>query len=227
MDQLLQQQRKFLGDVRANNAAAIIASFRAHPDLDVNWRYPDGRGRTYLHYACEYDTENAVPALLSLPGIDANARDSDQRTPLHLSVIEHYPGCTELLLAHRGTDPNLRDYLGKTPLWHACEEIGIERESAELLLAYRGTDPNITDNSGDSIIKDALWDGNWLAVKMLLASPRLIELGALGADWAETIKVKKENCVSILVKFIHSFTSAGNHSRGPGSRQIRRLHGGG
>lgn len=63
------------------------------------------RGQTPLHLCAIAGFREAVEAILSLPDIEVDARDSYQATPLVLAVREEYPALVQALLAAR-SDPN-------------------------------------------------------------------------------------------------------------------------
>jgi ankyrin repeat protein len=50
----------------------------------------DGRRRTLLHYLHMLDHEELLPRLLEA-GLDLEARDQGNRTPLHMAVGDHGP----------------------------------------------------------------------------------------------------------------------------------------
>lgn len=110
---------------------------------------------TSLYEVCAYRGGMEVTEFLVQAGADVNARNDDQRTPLHGACTrrENKEKFVEFLL-HNGADPNARDKNQKTPLYDACR--GGELEIARLLLKA-GADPNAKDKDGCTPLHAFYW----------------------------------------------------------------------
>ena len=104
----------------------------------------------------------AVSAQLDA-GVDVNARDADDNTPLLLVAVYTGPDCVELLLK-RGADVNAVNKLGVTPLHRAATNY----EKAKLLVDA-GANVKVTTKSGRTPLTLAAHKyGNSKTVKLLL-----------------------------------------------------------
>ncbi len=75
----------------------------------------DWRGRTLLHLAACVEIPDLVPRLVAT-GLDPNARDSHDRTPLHQVLMDGGAAAPVVrALLDAGADPSLRDYYGCAP----------------------------------------------------------------------------------------------------------------
>ncbi len=87
-------------------------------------------------------------------GADANAKNKDGRTPLHLAIGSGMTSVAKLLLA-KGADVNAKDKDGSTPLLFTFPTGGSPNErkgNVELLLA-NGADVNVRDNHGRTLLE--------------------------------------------------------------------------
>lgn len=74
----------------------------------------NANGKTLLHIGCEKGHFNIVEFLLD-KGLDVNALDRDDKTPLHYAVISKSP-CIVYLLLQKGAIESIKDIWGKTPV---------------------------------------------------------------------------------------------------------------
>jgi ankyrin repeat protein len=92
-----------------------------------------------LHAACARGECQKVQFLLEYSNDLVNASlQQNQRTPLHVSIIDHpHEEIVNILLAH-GADPNLFDLNGMSPLHYACQ---LRRDSIIVvsLIKYQGS----------------------------------------------------------------------------------------
>ncbi|KAI5807719.1 ankyrin repeat-containing domain protein [Peziza echinospora] len=124
----------------------------------------DMLGRTALHYAVMLPEASYTVGLLIEQGANANARDADLRTPLHLSCHNMYGGSTSLdrvlqLLLCVGADIEARDAKSMTPLnyfsSYGQEEIINRHERIETLVSI-GADIEASDDEGKTPLYHAL-----------------------------------------------------------------------
>lgn len=156
----------------------------------------DGSGNSVLHYAAEWQYNDAVVFLLE-KGADITVKNANGETPLFSAVKTNNPQIIQTIV-DGGADINARDNLGSTVIhtavrWDAPKSIdklvalGInvdaqnssgksplseavlsgKIEAAESLLVY-GADPNCCDSNGVTIIMDAIHGCNKEIVKLLL-----------------------------------------------------------
>ncbi|KAK1242982.1 hypothetical protein MKX08_005794 [Trichoderma sp. CBMAI-0020] len=80
----------------------------------------DRWGRTALHVASLCGHDNFVQRLLDIPGLEINALDKLEQTPIHLAVEA---GCTLAVeyLIKGGINVDAQDGKGQTPLHRACK----------------------------------------------------------------------------------------------------------
>ena len=91
-----------------------------------------------MHYKSIQHTE--IIKLLIANGADVNAKNKDERTPLHDATSKER---AEQLVTN-GADVNAKDMFGKTPLHYAARSG--QKEIVELLIA-KGADMNVKDVS--------------------------------------------------------------------------------
>ncbi|EAX96042.1 ankyrin repeat protein, putative [Trichomonas vaginalis G3] len=65
--------------------------------------------------ACKYNNIKIVEYLLTLKGIDVNAKSRKGNTALHYACINESIGIILLLLSYKGIDKNAKNSKGLTP----------------------------------------------------------------------------------------------------------------
>ncbi len=123
----------------------------------------DGAGNTPLHYAAEWELNDAVLTILEKGG-NPNEQNTNGESPIFNAVKSNNIEAMELLLKH-GTDRNLRNYLGDTIVhysirWNAGE-------AARLAIA-NGYDINAQNLSGKTALHQASRAGRQNMVALLL-----------------------------------------------------------
>ena len=156
----------------------------------------DGSGNSVLHYAAEWEYDNAVTFLLS-KGADVSVRNANGETPLFSAAKTNNPQIIQLLI-DGGADVHARDNLGSTPMhvavrWEAPlsvealikngGNVNVQNSAgksplAETVVASKydlakellklGADPNSSDTNGVTVIMDAIRGNDYNTVKLLL-----------------------------------------------------------
>ena len=99
---------------------------------------------------------NKVIELIS-KGADVNAKDKDERTPLHLAAQYGHTEIVELLLKKESIDVNAKNKYGQTPLHHAAWED--HTAIVELLLKKKSIDVNAKDEYDQTPLHSAALNG--------------------------------------------------------------------
>lgn len=134
-----------------NNHPAVIDVLRgAGANVNVGRSYSGRKHVTCLHLATMRQNVEMVRHLLAVPGIDANACDSDNATALHIAARGGFVDITELLLRH-GVDVNVGMTSGQSSNQTAlhCAVRYRHVELARMLLAA-GADINATEKMAAS-----------------------------------------------------------------------------
>ncbi|MFT5681643.1 MAG: ankyrin repeat protein [Myxococcota bacterium] len=116
--------------------------------------------------ACEdwQTTAEQLTALLSAPGVDINARNSDQRTALHL-VLWHSREALVAPLLTAGADLYILNKDGNPPMWSVC---GPSNTTSALQLLDAGFDVKFKAADGSTVLHAAASRDNAALVKELL-----------------------------------------------------------
>ena len=116
-----------------------------------------------LHELIQKEETKNIKVLIE-NGVDINARDFFDETPLHWAVNLELIEIIELLI-NKGADVNKVDYYGQTPIrWLSSHNKNI----VKMLLEY-GIDPNIKDNDGRTILDDAYEENFTDAIELLIS----------------------------------------------------------
>ena len=143
--------------------ASEFASLLLKNGADVDAKYADKNGSTFLHYAARNSVLEMAERLLK-DGADVHAKNSDGYTPLHRAASGNALEIAELLLKS-GADVHAKNSDGYTPLHSAA--INHARATAELLL-QNGGDVNAKDDDGDTPLHWAAGKNAIITAVMLL-----------------------------------------------------------
>ncbi|KAH6898864.1 ankyrin repeat-containing domain protein [Thelonectria olida] len=143
-------------------------------------------GQTPLWWAAKNGHEDAVRLLLTLDGVNVNARDSEYRqTPLWCAIDNGHDGVVALLLDRNEIDANSTDpEFGRTPLSWAARMGRVA--VVKLLLAKDGVNVNSKDALyGDTALSWAARGGHKEVVQLLLAKPN-IDINCKETEYQQT-----------------------------------------
>ncbi|XKL64859.1 hypothetical protein PGB90_004945 [Kerria lacca] len=156
----------------------VIARFLIQSGCDLNTPRkpgPGGRGgdeafnlQTALHLCCSSGLETVVQALIEHEA-DVNAKDIEQKTPLHIAVCNQHPSIINLLLCHPAIDVSLmeRDKAGLTPFATAltcCND-----KAAMAILKKLPTAAEQFDNKGRNFLHMAIQKNDIESILFLLS----------------------------------------------------------
>ncbi len=176
----VQENRRTVGEQLLANGADVFSSDSDNSSplrLALTWgedvqdwvltseviKAKDGSGNTPLHYAAEWELNDAVTSLLE-KGSDANAQNTNGESPIFNAVKSNNIEAI-LLLLRSGADRNLRNYLGDTIVhysvrWNAGE--------AARLAINNGYDINAQNLAGKTPLHQASRNGKQEIVSLLL-----------------------------------------------------------
>lgn len=122
-------------------------------------------GMTPLHFGAKQGFNDVVNFLLTLKGINVNAKTNSGWTPLHMSAMKGHHGISSMLASHPNTDIQARDNNGNTPLHFAAG--GGYKDITGLLLS-KGAKINCTNNKGWTPMHCAVDKGKQEVVSFIL-----------------------------------------------------------
>jgi ankyrin repeat protein len=137
-----------------------------HEAMKVFVNMPNGRGRTPLHIASEYDHPGIVALLLKFDA-DVDAQDYDNTTPL-LHAIQFYgSGEAARVLLEHGAKFHVRDPDGRTPL-HLASCQNHTSVVASLLNIGADVDARDNDNMTPLHLASSSWPSPLEIIELLL-----------------------------------------------------------
>ncbi|XP_054403410.1 ankyrin repeat domain-containing protein 36B-like [Pongo abelii] len=126
-----------------------------------------------IHRAVFYGNLEKLEYLL-LKYHDANERDKEERTALHLACATGQPKMVFLLVSRR-CELNIYDREGRTPLIKAVQ---LRQEACATILLQNGADPNIMDFFGRTALHYAVYSEDTSMIeKLLLYGTNIEECG--------------------------------------------------
>jgi len=114
----------WLGFAREGKASEMERILNDYPGFNVN--SIDEGGRTALHIACEKGQDSIVSYLLAHPDIDVNQKTMNEWTPFHNVCLSGSDSCARLLLCDFRVKVNEPGKNGRTPLWCAAHNDGLD-----------------------------------------------------------------------------------------------------
>jgi ankyrin repeat protein len=136
----------------------------------ANVKLRDHNGRTALHLAViggkgsVEERKAVIKALMEKAGIDKEAKDYDDWTPLQLAARFGNAGAVEVL-GEMGADKEVKDNWRYTPLHYA---VRYGHEAVVQVLVEQGVDKEANDFYNDRPLHDAARYGNMVVVKFLV-----------------------------------------------------------
>lgn len=128
----------------------------------------DGNGNTPLHYAAEWNLNDALLALIQ-KGANVNAVNSNGESALFSAVKADSPATINLLVENgiiTDTRSNLtRDHMGNTPLHYAVKWNSLEAAKSVISLGF---DVNAQNLAGKTSLSDAARSGKMEMAQLLL-----------------------------------------------------------
>lgn len=182
-----------------NGYLEIIKKLVSKWKIDINAK-SDADGFTALMHACSGNHENVVEFLLTVDGIDVNARNFSNCTALIFAAINGYTGIVKRLLQFPNIEINAQDQNRKSALIHSA--IVGHRDTAHLLLQADPAAINNQDINGRTPLMHAAIKGNIDVVNLLLSSSAInINTKDRNGETAlmHAIEHLYENIVQILV----------------------------
>ncbi|KAK3869346.1 hypothetical protein Pcinc_025330 [Petrolisthes cinctipes] len=153
-----------------------IACFLVRSGCDVNATRKPGPGgsggeeardlMSPLHLCCSWGLQNTCQALLE-HGAKVNARDAENKTPLHHAIENCHSDITSLLLSHPALDLMVRDKSGITPFAAAMSRKN--NRAAEAILGREPKAAEQYDHKGHNFLHVAIQKKDMESVLFLLS----------------------------------------------------------
>jgi ankyrin repeat protein len=124
-----------------NVMTGILLHKSSQPQVDANWRNPEGEPLLNLSIK---DNQDQITKMLLDFGADIHRTDYLENTPLNLAAEQGDPALVKILLA-LGADPNHRNMMGETPILSAARE---GHGAVADILAQAGADAGAQDYNG-------------------------------------------------------------------------------
>lgn len=89
----MSESEELIWSIKNGDIETVTKFIDSHPKL-INEQI---KGRTYLHYACDYGQQDIIDYLLS-KGANINIQDKYGITPLLAALYENHESCVKLLI---------------------------------------------------------------------------------------------------------------------------------
>ncbi|MBP5426773.1 MAG: ankyrin repeat domain-containing protein [Clostridiales bacterium] len=149
-----------------NPKMEIIKLLLERKDLDLNKR--TAKGVTPLHALAAKGTKEMVRLFLD-KGVDVNAVDVDEKTPLHYTYLYNNVEVMRELLNAEKLEIDKDNILNKCIMFHMCGSSNVDL--IDLILKKSGFSVRIKKETGESLLWEACNEGNEEVVKFLLGRP--------------------------------------------------------
>ena len=128
-------------------------------NFDVDPCLMDENGTSPLHACAANGLMRLLELIVAKPGVNLNVQNPSGNTPLHFAAINRNSRVIKLLV-ESGADPKIRNSKGKSPLYHAVDQLGnkpskAESEAVDLLI---GPDSEIPEPITGADATDSLND---------------------------------------------------------------------
>ena len=162
---------------------------------------PDGSGNTPLHYAAEWQLDDAIIGLLQ-KGADRNSENNHGETPLFSAVKGNSTDCISIL-ADNGADINARDKSGNT-LLHAAvrwDSPTSSRKAVARTLIALGVEVDAQNLSGKTALSEACQSGKGDMALLLLENGADINATDVSGRTilADSVQSNKKEMVRMLL----------------------------
>lgn len=144
-------------------------------------------GRTALHWAVANGNSGAVDALLLAPGLDLNAADRMNNTPLTLAAFNCRTKELIRLVEHGGSEVNTKGEQGRTILHWLCQAGQANTLSQLLSYSTVSFDANVVDKNGDTALMLAMKSKQEAAAMALWNHPVSKWLYSLDLDYVDAV----------------------------------------
>lgn len=164
------KRRRDLGNIAA--MGALMSHFCPSGGKEATLKYRDRKGRSLLHHASLADSQDAVRLLLA-EGIDCEARDEFECTPLFVAAMHNRLHALRMLLQHRA-DINVKALFDDSTPLHQGTFYGWN--SVVQLLLTQQAETGMQDRHGATALYYAASKGREDLLKLILQAGAQIHL---------------------------------------------------